>query len=94
MKKMIIISGIISFLVLSSLVGNKIIKENKVNNNSFKESNTFELKDTNDILLDKINQGYKRINIYVDNNTISFNDSNVITDLNYSIYNKVLNSDK
>ena len=28
------------------------------------------------------------------NNTISFNDSNVITDLNYSIYNKVLNSDK
>ena len=94
MKKIIIISGIISFLVLSSFVGNKIITVNKVNNNNFKESNSFEYKDSNDILLDKINQGYKKISVNIDNNVISFDKSNTITDLNYSIYNKLINSDK
>ena len=94
MKKTMIISCIFCFLVLSSLVGRNIITENKVNKNNFRESNILDRRDSNDELLDKINQGYKKININIDNNVISFDKSNTITELNYSIYNKLLNSDK
>ena len=86
---------IISIVTISSFINKQDIFEANINNNELlKEANIVEYKDIENPLAKELDQGYKKVNMYIDGNTISFEQSNTITELNYDVINKIKNSDK
>ena len=81
-------------VVVSSIINKTYKYESNISNDVLRASNIVDKKDINDELLDSANQGLKNINIFVDNNTISFDKSNTVTELSYGLYNIIANSDK
>ena len=90
-----IMTALLLLVVVVSSIINKTYKyEASISNDVLRASNIVDKKDINDELLDDANQGLKSINIFVDNNTISFDKSNTVTELSYGLYNIIANSDK
>ena len=86
---------IILFVVISSYMNKQSVFEANINNNeSLKEANIVEYKDIENPLMDELDDGYKKVNMYIDGNTISFDKSNTVTELDYNVINKINNSDK
>ena len=85
---------LIIIVAISTLIGRKDVYYTNVSNNILKTGNVLvEKKDIEDPILDLSSMGYKKASIYIDNNTISFDNSNVYTDLDISLVNKILLSD-
>ena len=86
---------LIFIVVISSLIGHNDSYVSNITNTTLKDANTIESKqDINDELLELTNVGDKIVNLYVEDNKILFNKSNVISDLPYSTLNKIYTSDK
>ena len=90
-----ILAAMVLFLVVFTSIFNKKYKfEASISQDILKASNLAQKKDINDELLDISMKGKKNVNIYVDNNIISFDKSNTTTELSYATYNIIANSDK
>ena len=91
-----IIAALVLLLVVVSSIVNKTYKyDASITQDTFKAFNVVEKKDINDDeLLDISMKGKKNVNIFVDNNIISFDKSNTKTELTYATYNVIVNSDK
>ena len=84
---------IILNIVIISIMSSDSLSSNHINNDLNKSSG---ISDT--VLLDNkpsyIDEGVKKVNIYIDNNTISFDKSNTTTELDYNTINTINMSDK
>lgn len=84
---------LIILIVFTSLLSKENIMELNIANEARHSSNILDSTYANDDI-PRIYDGYKKVSINFENNIISFNNSNTVTELDYSVINAINMSDK
>ena len=80
-------------IVFTSITNKVNLNESNIKNEILKAANTNEVIDTN-LDLPILEDGFKKVDIFVDGSRLSFDKSNTITELDYTTVNKINMSDK